>query len=79
MEYQARGIPMSDPNPHQYVWPWFVRYRAANDLVFRYSLRLQSNLTWLAAAADDNHKVVRISLHMSALLLQPTRIHRAKT
>ncbi|KAI0722019.1 hypothetical protein C8T65DRAFT_172759 [Cerioporus squamosus] len=25
--------------------------------VHQYSLRLQSNLTWLAAAADDNHKV----------------------
>ncbi|KAI0773731.1 hypothetical protein C8Q74DRAFT_1368292 [Fomes fomentarius] len=39
MEFQARGLPMTDPTFHQY------------------SLRLQSNLTWLAAAADDNHKV----------------------
>ncbi|KAI0751210.1 hypothetical protein C8Q80DRAFT_1268487 [Daedaleopsis nitida] len=51
MDFQARAVPMTDPNFHQY------------------SLRLQSNLTWLAAAADDNHKV---SQNMMVLpIMQP--------
>ncbi|TBU61264.1 hypothetical protein BD310DRAFT_946699 [Dichomitus squalens] len=54
MEYQARGVPMTEPGFHQY------------------SLRLQSNLTWLAAAADDSHKV---SPNLVALpIMQPPPI-----
>ncbi|KAI9063479.1 hypothetical protein FKP32DRAFT_1603650 [Trametes sanguinea] len=53
MEFQARGVPMQDPNFNQY------------------SLRLQSNLTWLAAAADENHKVSQNLLALPVMTPPP--------
>ncbi|KAI1785341.1 hypothetical protein LXA43DRAFT_976283 [Ganoderma leucocontextum] len=53
MEYQARGVPITEPRFHQY------------------SLRLQSNLTWLAAAADDNHKLSQNMVSLPVMQCPP--------
>ena len=50
---------MNDPTFNQCViWYPLHDTASADASDDRYSSRLQSNLTWLAAAADDGHKAV---------------------
>ena len=53
MFFQSKGIPHSDPRYQQYVPLLFFHYHIP---IFhcRYAARIQSNLTWLASAADFN-------------------------
>lgn len=51
-----RGVPHEDPIPAQYVSTFVFRSVELTENV-RYGMHVQSNLAWLAAAADGKEKV----------------------
>ena len=58
MEFQVRGVQIADPRFHQYVFFLAAVCTLHGKKSYsRYCHRLQTNITWLAAAADQRHNV----------------------